>query len=215
MIKLRMRYNLGCGPGPVLATDYVYVDSSRKLLLKKTPILNLLTTKITRIENSWDKKVKFKNILKLHLESNSVESLYSSHLLEHLYYDQCVDLLQRIHRSLKQDGIIRLALPDYDAFIKRYIDDCKHDPVAAIKEFEESLLSHPLKKPSFRAGIWSKFVGNLHVHRWHPTYSLVHQMLYEIGYREITRYSFRKSNLDNIHLLETREFMTFYIEAIK
>lgn len=215
IISLIMRLNLGCGPGPVLTDTYVHVDASRKLLLAKIPILNSLICKIYGFEHSWDSRVKFRNVTKLNLQPNTVHAVYSSHLLEHLYYSQSEELLRTLHQYLTIGGKIRLALPDYDAFISRYIDSYKINPVLAIKEFEESLLSHPLKKPTLRDQIWNKLVGDLHVHRWHPTYAIVYQLLFELGYKDITRREFRESKLDGIQFLENREFMTFYIEATK
>jgi len=210
-----MRLNLGCGPGPVLADNYVYIDASRKLLLAKFPAINFVSKKIFGLENTWDPKVKFKNILGLRLKPSTVQSIYSSHLLEHLYYGQCVDLLRIAHKSLETGGILRLALPDYDAFICRYIETYKTNPLLAIKEFEESLLSHPMKKPSLRGKIWKTISGDLHIHRWHPTYASVHQLLLELGYTNITKFNYRESNLAKIELLEHRDSMTFYIEATK
>jgi predicted SAM-dependent methyltransferase len=210
-----MKLNLGCGPGPVLAENYIHIDASRKLLLAKLPGINFVIKKVFGIENNWDPKVKFKNILGLRLNPDTVESIYSSHLLEHLYYSQCVDLLRIAHKSLITGGIIRLVLPDYDAFILRYIESYKTDPVLAINEFEESLLSYPMDKPSLRGKIWKNITGDLHIHRWHPTYASVHHLLIELGYRNIERYNYRESKLAEIDLLENRDSMSFYIEATK
>ena len=149
------------------------------------------------------------------LEPNSVQAVYSSHLLEHLYYNQCEELLQKLHHAMIEGGTIRLALPDYDALTFKFVKTFETNPLIAMREFEESLLSHPLIKPSFRTNIWDQLTGNLHTHRWHPNFAVVQQMLLEIGFTNIKRCQYRESSLEAINHLENREFMTFYIEAQK
>lgn len=210
-----MQLNLGCGPGPVLANGYIHVDASRKLLLAKTPILGFLARKIIGSESYWDTNVQFKNILKMKLKTNSVQSVYSSHLLEHLYYNQCEELLRKLHDSMIEGGTIRLALPDYDAFIFKFVKAFESNALIAMQEFEASLLSYPLIKPRFRTFIWNQLTGNLHIHRWHPNFAVVQQMLLEAGYTNIEKCEYRESGLQEINQLENREFMTFYIEARK
>ena len=210
-----MRLNLGCGPGPVLAKGYIYVDASRKLLLAKIPFFSSLTGRIFGFKNSWDANVKFKNVLKIKLQSNSVQSVYSSHLLEHLYYNQCEELLQMLHDSMVEGGTIRLALPDYDAFIFKFVKTYESNALIAMQELESSLLSYPLIKPRFLTNAWKQITGNHHIHRWHPNFAILEQMLLEIGYTNIKRCQYRESSLEEINHLENREFMTFYIEANK
>jgi predicted SAM-dependent methyltransferase len=184
-------------------------------LLAKTPIIRTLGRKTLSSNSGWDVKVKFKNILKMKLQPNSVQVVYSSHLLEHLYYNQCEQLLQKLHYSMIEGGIIRLALPDYDAFIRKFIKTFESNPLIAMQEFEGSLLSHPLIKPSIRTKLWNQITGNLHIHRWHPNFAVVQEMLLKIGFTSIERCQYRESSLEEINHLENREFMTFYIEAKK
>lgn len=215
MVDLRVRLNLGCGPGPVLAKSYVYIDASRKLLIAKIPMLAKLIRRYSKSEMFWDKNVKYKNILSLRLPPNSIEFIYSSHLLEHIYFSQSKDLLRNLFEALDVGVRIRLALPDYDAFVSNYILTAKTNPVLAIQELEDSLLSQPLEKPKMLKKLWNQITGDLHVHRWHPTFALVESMLLEAGFRNIIKCKFRESALAEIHLLENREIMTFYIEGSK
>ncbi len=210
-----MQLNLGCGPGPVLANSYIHVDASRKLLLAKTPVIGSLARKIIGSESNWDANIRFKNILRMKFKTNSVHSVYSSHLLEHLYYNQCEMLLKKLYDSMIEGGTIRLALPDYDAFIFKFVKTYESNALIAMQEFEASLLSHPLIKPRFRTYAWNHLTGNLHIHRWHPNFALVQKMLLEAGYTNIKKCEFRKSSLEEINQLENRESMTFYIEANK
>jgi predicted SAM-dependent methyltransferase len=210
-----MRLNLGCGPGPIRDSSFIYIDASRKLLIAKVPILNFLYQKISNEKNLWDKKIKFKNILKLKLSNNSVEIIYSSHLLEHLYFNEAEDLTKKLFKSLKPNGVCRFALPDYDLYIQEFIEIQKTNPLLAIQTFEKSLLSNFSHKIKPTKKVWGWITGNLHLHKWHPNYALVENILREAGFSQIKRCNFRESSISNISNLEFRSDMTFYIEAVK
>lgn len=210
-----MRLNLGCGPGPVLEDSYTYIDASRKLLLAKLPIFNFFYKKIFNEKNSWDKKVKFKNIMKLKLENNSIEFVYSSHLLEHIYFDQCVKLIENLYQALQIGGRIRFALPDYDAFLAEFAITHRTNPLMANQNFEQALLSGPSSKPNVKRRIWHFVTGDLHVHRWHPNFAVMENLLEQVGFKNIVKCSYRSSTLIGIEKLEYRNDMTFFIEASK
>ena len=210
-----MRINLGCGPGPVLEDSYTYIDASRKLLLVKVPILNYFYKKICHEENLWDKRVKFKNILNLKLEKNSIEYVYSSHLLEHLYFDQCEKLIHNLYEALQIGGKIRFALPDYDVIIAEFARDIQTNPLIANQNFEKALLSGPSSKPTVKQKIWYFVTGDLHVHRWHPNFAVVKNLFEQVGFKNIARCSYHSSTLFGIEKLEYRNEKTFFIEATK
>ena len=50
----------------------------------------------------------------------SVELIYCSHALEYFDHDQAKDVLGEWYRVLKPGGILRLAVPDFEALIKVY-----------------------------------------------------------------------------------------------
>ena len=51
---------------------------------------------------------------RLPFESDSVDFIYSCHMLEHLYVDQAIALLHECKRVLSPKGYMRLVLPDFD-----------------------------------------------------------------------------------------------------
>jgi predicted SAM-dependent methyltransferase len=53
-------------------------------------------------------------------KEGSVDLIYSSHLFEHLNYVQARDALSRWYDVLKPGGVLRIAVPDFDALAKRY-----------------------------------------------------------------------------------------------
>jgi predicted SAM-dependent methyltransferase len=56
------------------------------------------------------------------LESNSVEVVYHSHVLEHLPKEKASEFIAECFRVLKPGGIIRVAVPDLEQIIRGYIE---------------------------------------------------------------------------------------------
>ena len=55
------------------------------------------------------------------IQNNSVELIYSSHMLEHLNYDETKSALKLWYSKLIDGGILRLAVPDFESVCRRYI----------------------------------------------------------------------------------------------
>jgi predicted SAM-dependent methyltransferase len=53
-------------------------------------------------------------------QDNSVSLIYSSHSFEYFNRQDAVKVLSEWHRVLKQGGVLRIAVPDFDALIKVY-----------------------------------------------------------------------------------------------
>jgi len=52
-----------------------------------------------------------------------VELVYSSHVLEHLMYDDCLTLLTDCFNRMRRGGIIRTSMPDFIKTFRAYIDN--------------------------------------------------------------------------------------------
>ncbi len=91
--------NLGCGG--VYHKDWINIDF------------------VSRNEN-----VKSHNLLKgIPLDSNSMDVVYHSHVLEHFSKFDGKQFIKECHRVLKKGGIIRIAVPDYERIVKEYISN--------------------------------------------------------------------------------------------
>lgn len=53
--------------------------------------------------------------------NNSIDLIYSSHMLEHLSYENTKIALKNWYNKLVKGGILRLAVPDFESVCKRYI----------------------------------------------------------------------------------------------
>lgn len=56
------------------------------------------------------------------LSDSSVDSIYSSHLLEHMQYKDLLSFLQECRRVLKDDGIFSVCVPDIRPYIEAYLN---------------------------------------------------------------------------------------------
>lgn len=54
------------------------------------------------------------------IENNSVEVVYTCHVLEHFKRRQTLQVLKEWYRVLKPEGILRIAVPDFEAICKVY-----------------------------------------------------------------------------------------------
>ncbi len=62
------------------------------------------------------------NLLKkLPFSSNSIEAIYSSHLLEHFQREDALKLIKECYRLLKSNGILRIVVPDLEYTCREYI----------------------------------------------------------------------------------------------
>jgi predicted SAM-dependent methyltransferase len=56
------------------------------------------------------------------LPDNCVDKIYSSHLLEHIPYNELLKFLSECHRVMKIDGEFSVCVPNFRLYINAYID---------------------------------------------------------------------------------------------
>ena len=91
-----VRLHLGCGKRKL--KGYIHVDHG------KFPHLD------------YNQDIRFLPMFK----DNSVDLIYASHVLEYFDRVEVLAVLKEWKRVLKKGGILRLAVPDYEALIKVY-----------------------------------------------------------------------------------------------
>lgn len=63
---------------------------------------------------------KVTEVYPLDYKGNTFDLVYASHLLEHFPRDQTLSVIKEWTRVLKQEGILRISVPDINALIKIY-----------------------------------------------------------------------------------------------
>ena len=209
-----VRLNLGCGP--MAPAGWLNIDGSPNVLLDRVRVvkrsLRVLGVLSDAHMTSWPDEVIYFDVRKpLPFDDGSVDSIYSSHLLEHLYLFDAQAVLSDSRRVLAPGGVLRLALPDAErlaADLLNGVSDGIDDPGLY---FNRRLWAHPLNRPSRRQKVASVFGGS--THKWQPTRSLVTSLLKGAGFSQICECQFLQGNLPDLATVEHRE-ESFFVEAI-
>jgi len=110
-----------------------------------------------------DYTVNFQNKL-LPFEDESVDAFYSSHVIEHIEYKSCSNLIREIYRCLKPGGYFRVVTPDMDLLLNNYSANDWRFFLQADGEFILSQVSKG-KLPAESLLIQNRLVG------WFASYS--------------------------------------------
>ena len=118
-----------------------------------------------------------KDILMKKYENESVELIYASHLIEYFDRKEIIPILKRWREVLKPNGILRLAVPDFEIYAKLYSE----------------------KKNSLDNSLGPLFgkmeMGNKTIyHKTTYDYSSLKKILQEAGMRKISKYNWRETS---------------------
>jgi predicted SAM-dependent methyltransferase len=195
------------GSGLSVAPGWINVDASLNAFFSKWPRFVLKI--IYRISGSkqWYSEEGYCNILKSHnfvhhnveyglpFPNESIDYLYSSHLIEHLFKEDAKKLLKEAHRVLKKSGIVRICVPDLEYAISLYQ---KGDKEKALRYFFATS----------KSGYFSR-------HQYMYDFDLLKQLLEEAGFTNVERYAYRQGKTPDIDVLDNRPEESLYVEANK
>lgn len=111
------------GCGTCCPSEWRNFDVSPALRLRKIPILGAVAS---RLSGRFPRNAEFGDIVKgLPLAEGCVDAIYCSHVLEHLWPDECAIALRNTYRYLRSDGVFRLVVPDVLALARGFVDDAR------------------------------------------------------------------------------------------
>lgn len=156
--KLKNRFGklwLNVGSGNNLLEDFANIDCN--YLVFFAPFYPMLRPLLKTPARTWIEQYQklkqhrlfvFANCAKpLHLPPGSVDHILASHFLEHLFYQDAIQVLKGFYVILKQGGTLHLIVPDLESRAKQYLEQVG-DPKAA-DVFVDSLGYHRPTMPSF------------------------------------------------------------------
>ncbi len=115
----------------------------------------------------------FQDITKLQFQNNSVDVIYSSHTIEYFDREEIKMILSEWKRTLKDGGILRLAVPDFEKLIMVY---------KTTKDLNRILGPLFGKMPMGSETIYHKTTYD---------FSSLKSLLEEVGFSQVKRYNWR------------------------
>jgi len=217
MEKTLKRVNIGCGQTPT--PGWLNYDNSVSIRLAKYPLLVAVAERLGLLGEGSKSFVSFaKNsdiiwadaTKRIPLPDNSVEVLYTSHMVEHLDPEEAKLFLQEAYRVLAPNGIIRVAVPDLKKLVNQYITEGNADLF-----IERTLLTRPRLKTVFDR-VKYLIVGDRH-HLWMYDGSSMVRLLSAMGFKEPRILEPGATTIPNpgeLNLYERSE-ESVYVEAYK
>lgn len=201
-----VRLNLGCGLA--VAQGWINIDGSlNALVASMPPAVHRLMYRLTGARQYYT-ETEYCRLLGEHmflhhdlaagipLGDKVADYIYSSHFLEHLYQRDAIHLLRECHRVLKENGTLRVSIPDLEYAIGLYASGNK----------EEMLKNYFFVED-----------GDSHYsrHKYMYDFAMLSVLLKEIGFREIARCNFKEGKVPDIGVLDNRPGESLFVEAIK
>ena len=214
---MSIKINIGCGSSPV--NGWINFDNSFSIKLANSPFLyflikNLKLINSQQIENiEWIKKNKIffaDATKKIPLKDNSVECVYTSHMVEHLSRSGVILFLKEAHRVLKEDGILRISIPDLRIFTNNYLSE------GDANKFMEELFVEAPPITNLKEKLKLFFFGYRH-HQWMYDGKSLSLLIQNLGFRNVKVCKKGETSIKNINGLNLyeRSEESVYVEGIK
>lgn len=125
-----LNVNIGCGQSPI--NGWRNYDNSWSIRLAKVPLLVRIMGKLglfSKPQQEFMSFIKSSGIRwadatrRIPERNETVDLIYSSHMIEHLEKTDAVLFLKEARRVLKPSGIIRIAVPNIMYHVENYLKD--------------------------------------------------------------------------------------------
>lgn len=202
-----VKVNVGSG-GEAVA-GWINVDKSPALLLARMTLLRRALARIGILTEQqvagFSRAVVYGNATgRLRFAPDSIDYVYSSHMIEHLSREQGLRFLLEARRILTPGGVIRLATPDLASLISRYrAGDAtnKQNPPG------DALMSSLGMFRQLEAGVLRRLISrnfSSYWHQWLYDEGSLGALLHEAGFHESRRMPFRSGDFPDLELIEFR-----------
>jgi len=211
------KVNIGCGTTPI--DGWINYDNSYAIKLANSPLLYQIA-KILKLLNKqqienveWNKKNKIyfaDATKKIPLNFNSVECIYSSHMVEHLSRDGANSFLIEALRILKTDGVLRIAVPDLRIATDNYLNH------GDANKFMEKIFVQAPPIRNLKEKLKLIFFGYRH-HQWMYDGKSLSILMKTVGFRNVKIYKKGETSIKNPKGLDLYERCeeSVYVEGIK
>lgn len=211
----KRKLNLGCGPGAPVLQEWINLDGSWNARLAKHRLLRHLLRRLGlvpqgAVDMPWAPDVLIHDVTRpLPFEDDSLQAIYASHLLEHLYLDEATHLLRDCFRVLEPNGILRIVVPDLRSILMEYFDGtpvgkCDGSEIkVAADRLNEQLGFRPRARPSGNVLValyaaWKDF----HSHKWMYDSESLCLHVRSAGFVEVAEMLCHVSRIEGIEAVE-------------
>jgi SAM-dependent methyltransferase len=195
------------GSGLKVAPGWVNLDSSLNALCAQAPPPVLRAMYPLTNAKQWYSRDAYVRLLRentfvhhdftygLPFPDRSVDYVYSSHLVEHLFKDEAERLMRESFRILKPSGRIRVCVPDLEHAVSLY--------QAGQRETAMEFFFSDSKRGYFGR------------HQYMYDFQMLSELLAGAGFDNIQRCAFREGQMPDIAVLDNRPEQTLYVEAVR
>jgi hypothetical protein len=163
-------------------------DASPTLRLQKLPIFGVFFQ--GRQFPHFAPNVEYGDIVTgLPLPKGCCRAIYSSHVLEHLSFEDCLIALRNTYSYIEDGGVFRLVIPDLEQLARDYLSAT--DERASVMFMEQSKLGTAVRRRGIKA-LTRELLGNSK-HLWMWDFKSLSTELKRVGFRNIRRAEFGDS----------------------
>lgn len=216
--------HIGCN---VIAPEsWINIDGSWNAWFSRYLLIRELLWRLHIIDKDiaqypWPKNILVHDVNKgLPFPDNSVDGIYTSHLLEHLSCSKASFFVHECYRVLKPGSNIRFVVPDLRSYIDKYMQMKKEMPRSPLpaNRFMERLNAcqwHKWEAYPFPLRIYRALKDFLS-HKWMYDRESLIGLLQEAGFKDVSKKNFLDSAIHGIADVETQEKdMSIYMEGCK
>jgi len=213
-VAAKNRLHLGCGL--TTPAGWINIDGSWNARLAKHPVLRRIAHSLQLISADklsvpWDSTILIHDVRKpLPFPADSADVIYSSHLLEHLYFEEARALIQECFRVLTAGGVLRVVVPDLRAIVREYLGEGQIGEPS--KEFETlqpaDRLNHRLlmwpAAPSKGNFLYRLYTGlkDFHQHKWMYDANSLNALFASTGFAAVQEMPLYTSRIAGIEAVE-------------
>lgn len=195
------------GSGLAVYGDWYNIDVNFNILIRKLPESLLKIYYRNSGAKDWYSEAEFIDKLRKHrfihhrfeyglpFKDGTVDYVYSSHTLEHLFKSDADFFLKESYRILKPGGRIRICIPDLEYALSFYNSGDKH-----------RALDYFFKQSS---------ADYLSRHQYMYDFELLKESLTNAGFTNIQRCEYQKGQTPDLQHLDTRPEETLFAEGEK
>jgi len=207
--------NIGCGDAPT--AGWINYDNSPAVWLARRPVLTWLLRSVglldsgnlAFIENCRRFGIRYANASRrIPHAGETVDAIYSSHMIEHLDRREAAIFLAECRRVLKPGGVLRLSAPNLRWSVLEYIENGRADAFVAQLQFD-------LDRPRGVMGKLRQLLSGGRGHRWMYDGPSLQELVSDNGFADVEIVPTGQTRLaapGDLDLRE-REIESVYVEA--